>query len=85
MKVLLQNQPVVEDSYEAYLSFNRNKQIHALNETRQRFLQDYAADVENVVVGNKIEIAQNLKTMGLSLSDISKATGLSLDEINQLN
>jgi hypothetical protein len=81
MKVLLQNHPVVEDSYDAYLSFNRNKQIHALNEARQRFLQDYVADVENVTAGCKIEIARNLKTMGLSLSDISTATGLSFDEI----
>jgi hypothetical protein len=84
MKVLLQNHPVVEDSYDAYLSFNRNEQIRVLNEARQHFFQDYAADVENVRTESKIEIAQNLKTMGLSLSDISKATGLSCGEIDLL-
>ncbi|MDR2705854.1 MAG: hypothetical protein LBC02_08770 [Planctomycetaceae bacterium] len=85
MKVLLRNHPVVEDSYGAYLSFNQNKQIHALNEARQHFLQDYATDIENVIAGSKIEIARNLRTMGLSLSDISKATGLSFDEIEGKN
>ncbi|MDR0704615.1 MAG: hypothetical protein LBF88_06455 [Planctomycetaceae bacterium] len=84
MTVLLQNYPVVEDAYEAYLSFNRNQQIHALNEARQCFFHDYAIDIENVIAGSKIETARNLKTIGLSLSDISKATGLSLDEIEFL-
>lgn len=42
------------------------------------------ADARDLIKKGKVEVAQNLKLMGLSNSDIKKATGLSDEEIESL-
>lgn len=42
------------------------------------------ADAQDLIKKGKVEVAQNLKSMGLSNSDIKKATGLSDEEIESL-
>jgi len=42
------------------------------------------ADAQDLIRKGKIEVAQNLKSMGLSNSDIKKATGLSNEDIDNL-
>ncbi len=42
------------------------------------------ADAQDLIKKGKIEVAQNLKSMGLSNSDIKKATGLTDEEIGSL-
>jgi predicted transposase/invertase (TIGR01784 family) len=42
------------------------------------------ADAQDLIRKGKIEVAQNLRQMGLSLPDIKKATGLSDEEIENL-
>lgn len=42
------------------------------------------ADAQDLIKKGKVEVAQNLKSMGLSNSDIKKATGLSDAEIESL-
>ena len=42
------------------------------------------ADAQDLIKKGKIEVAQNLKSMGLSNSDIKKATGLTDEEIRSL-
>jgi len=42
------------------------------------------ADAQDLIRKGKIEVAQNLKLMGLSNSDIKKATGLSDEDIDNL-
>lgn len=42
------------------------------------------ADAQDLIKKGKIEVAQNLKTMGLSNLDIKQATGLSDEEIEKL-
>ena len=42
------------------------------------------ADAQDLIKKGKIEVAQNLKSMGLSNSDIKKATGLTDEEIESL-
>jgi predicted transposase/invertase (TIGR01784 family) len=40
--------------------------------------------IEKGALNEKIEIAKNLKSMGLPIQDISKATGLSEEEIENI-
>lgn len=47
-------------------------------------VQDERGEKEMVAKKAKLEVAQKLKTMGLSNKDIKEATGLSDDEINDL-
>lgn len=42
------------------------------------------ADAHDLIRIGKIEVAQNLKLMGLSNADIKKATGLSNEDIDSL-
>ena len=46
--------------------------------------QDERGEKEMIAKKAKLEVAKNLKTMGLSNTDIREATGLSDDEINRL-
>ena len=47
-------------------------------------LADYKAELKFAREEEKIEIAQNLKAMGLSVEQISQTTGLSFEEIEKL-
>ena len=88
MTALLQGQPVVGQAYEKYQQFNRDERLRALDEAHQRFLHDQATDMEEAHNKGKavrdIEIARNLKKMGLDVSQINQATGLSSIEIERL-
>ncbi len=46
--------------------------------------QDERGESEKAATDAKMEVAKNLKAMGLSNSDIKKATGLTEDAINAL-
>ena len=46
--------------------------------------QSYDEGLEKGAEQEKIAIAKNLYKMKMSLEDISKATGLSIDEINKI-
>ena len=55
---------------------------------KEGYKEGLAAAKEEIKAANKaegiVEIARNLKQMGLDVSQISKGTGLSIDEINKL-
>ena len=88
MTTLLQDQPIVQQAYGQYRQFNQDARMRALDEAHQLFLHDQATDREEAHekgrAKEKIEIARNLKNMGLSPSSIAQATGLSLSEIERL-
>jgi predicted transposase/invertase (TIGR01784 family) len=65
---------------------------HNLNDYRTYLATLETAEKKGSVKGRvegraerEMEIVRNLKTMGLSQSDIAKATGLSLDEIEKIS
>ena len=46
MSTLLKDQPLVQRAYEKFKQFNRDEKLRALDESRERFLHDYATDME---------------------------------------
>jgi predicted transposase/invertase (TIGR01784 family) len=89
MTVLLQGHPVVEHAYEEYKRFNNDVRMRELDEAHQRYLHDYATDMETAEAKGraegKIETARNSKRLGIDYETIAKATGLSVEEINRLD
>jgi len=84
MTALLQDHPIVQQAYGQYQQFNQDERLRALDEAHQRFLHDYATDVEEAQLKKSAEIARNLKNMGMSPPDIVRATGLLLSEVERL-
>jgi predicted transposase/invertase (TIGR01784 family) len=89
MTVLLQGHPVVEHAYEEYKRFNNDVRMRELDEAHQRYLHDYATDMETAkaegIAEGTTKTALNLKRIGVDYETIAKATGLSLEEINRLD
>lgn len=52
--------------------------------TRQEILPDYPWDETKIDDNKELEIAKNLLKMGMTKEDISKATGLSIEEIKNI-
>ena len=88
MSTLLQGQPMVGLASEKFYQFNQDERMRALDDAHQRFLHDLATDIEEAHLRGKgeekIEIARNLKKMGLDALQINQATGLSTIEIERL-
>ena len=85
----LQGQPMVGLASEKFYQFNQDERMRALDDAHQRFLHDLATDIEEAYEKGKsirdVEIARNLKKMGLDASQIKQATGLSFDTIERLS
>ena len=80
------NVTIVNDNpeFQKYMSEEEDKkkiQNSLLSEARENGINDGISKGENK---KSIEIAKNLLSMNMSLDDISKATGLSVEEINKL-
>jgi predicted transposase/invertase (TIGR01784 family) len=86
------NEPVFERAFETAELARMNANEQFLYDQQQMALWDNFAALETAKMDGKaegkterdIEIARNLITMGLATEAISKATGLSKDEIEQL-
>ena len=85
MSTMLQDSPPVLAAYEEYKRFSADPAMREIVRERERFLNDQYLDRVYARKGKAIEVASNLKNMGLSLSDIAKATGLSLSEVERLD
>ena len=81
MNNAIKGDKIMEEIYEEMKRFSKNEWVNDFF-NRDEFIKK-AAEEEGVETRN-IEIAKNLLNMNLSVEDISKATGLSLDEINAL-
>jgi len=84
MTALLHDHPVVQKAYGNYQQFNRDARMRALDEAHQRFLHDYATDVEEASERKVSNIARNMRRKGYPTEDIVEMTGLSLAEIERL-
>jgi predicted transposase/invertase (TIGR01784 family) len=59
MTTLLKDQPMVQRAYEKYKQFNQDETLRALDESRERFLHDYATDIEvSMVKGEAIGVVK---------------------------
>jgi predicted transposase/invertase (TIGR01784 family) len=93
MTTLLSDNPVTLYAYERYLQFNGDEQMRALDDAHQRYLHDYATDMgtkyqQGLIEGKieeKIEVARKMKNRGDSVADIAELTGLSIENIKQIN
>ena len=80
------NVTIVNDNpeFQKYMSEEEDKmkiQNSLLSEARENGIND---GISKGVSKEKVNIAKNLLSMNMSLDDISKATGLSVEEINKL-
>jgi len=88
MRAMLQDAPEVLAAYEEYRRFSADPGMREKVKARQRFLDEQAIIMNDMreegEAKKAIEVAQNLKSMGMSLPDIVRATGLPLSEVERL-
>ncbi len=60
------------------------ERLRELSEAREKRLKDEASRLGSAIRNAKREDAVNLKSLGVSFDIISKATGLSMEEIEKL-
>ena len=80
------NVTIVNDNpeFQKYMSEEEDKkkiQNSLLSEARENGIND---GISKGVSKEKVNIAKNLLSMNMSFEDISKATGLTVEEINKL-
>ncbi len=88
MEFLLKQDPVMEKAHNVYTTFTEDRRLRELSEARQKRLKDEASRLDSArqegLEQGKLETARQFKIMGVSVDIISKATGLSLEEIEKL-
>jgi predicted transposase/invertase (TIGR01784 family) len=100
MSTILQDVPEVRAAYDEYKRFAADPVMQEKIKARERYWTDRNLDraeareegrtegrTEGLTEGEAkkaLDVARNLKGMGLALPDIAKATGLSLSEIERL-
>ena len=85
MTTVLQDHPPVTEAYRKYQQFNQDERLRALDEAHQRYLHDWATDMEEARFEEKNDIARNMKSEGFGADVISRMTGLSLAEIERID
>ena len=81
MKEAIKDDEIMEEIYDEMKSFSKNEWAFEFF-NREEFIK--AAAAYDAREDNNIEIARNLISLGISVEDISKATNLSLELINNL-
>ena len=88
MSAMLQDAPEVLGAYKQYKDFSADPAIRERVRVRQRFLDEqqiWLGDAHAEGVAKKArETAKNLDEMGLSPSDIARATGLPVSEVESI-
>jgi predicted transposase/invertase (TIGR01784 family) len=88
MSAVLQDVPEVGAAYDEYKRFTADPVMREKVKARQRFLDEQQIIQEDVRaegrVEGKIETARNLLQLGVAVTTIAEATGLTLSEIEQL-
>ena len=88
MSAILQDAPEVQAAYTEYKRFAADPKMRDKIKARERYWTDRNLDraeaKEEGETQKAIEVARNLKSMGMSLKDIVWATGLPLSEIKRL-
>ena len=84
MSVMLQDAPEVQAAYEAYKRFSADPIMREQIRARERFEIDRRLDRAGAKAEKAVEVAQNLKRLGVPTATIAEGTGLSLSEIERL-
>ena len=91
-KVMNEKNKSVEKAKKILEEISSDERERYLAELRQKYIMDqkavadagYDKGVEQGIKKEKLEIAKKLKEMNMSLSDIEKSTGLTVEEIESL-
>ncbi|MET3937622.1 putative transposase/invertase (TIGR01784 family) [Paenibacillus sp. PvP094] len=86
------NEPTLKKAMDTLEFLSQDREARRLYEERQKYLHDEASMIEwatekGLVEGEKrkaIEIAKNMLSLGIEVSVISKASGLSESEVEAL-
>jgi predicted transposase/invertase (TIGR01784 family) len=82
------NVPEINDAMETLKYISADPETRALADLRQKTINDHNSEItvarEEGKAEGKMETALNLLSMGLTVEQISKATGLTVDEIKAL-
>ncbi len=89
MEILLKDDPILTQAYNAYERFNADDELVTLYEAREKRLHDeatrlYVAKQEGLEQGRE-QVAQKLKALGLAVDLIEQATGLTREQIEGLS
>ncbi len=92
MKTVLENYKPIEKAHKKFDAFTADDHLIDLYQARERQLYQYQTDLQfehekgknEGKIEGKVETAQNLKTMGIPIDQIFKATGLSIEGIEKL-
>jgi predicted transposase/invertase (TIGR01784 family) len=89
MLQLVEHDTLIRQAYQEFQHFTSDDEMREKVRLRQRFLEDYQIGMDAAKDEGKserdIEIARNLKKMGLNMSQIVEATGLSPGKIERLD
>ena len=84
LEELAQSNEEVAEVVEVYKELSVDEKELEAYWDRQKAEMDYYAGMASAEKKGRVEIARNLRSMGLDTADITKATGLSEEEIKQL-
>ena len=92
MSAILQDVPEVLSAYDEYKRFSSSPEMREKVKARERFLIDQHLDrAEALAEGEakgeakrNVEVARNLKRLGIPTTTIAEATGLSVSEVERL-
>ena len=85
MSTMLQDSPPVLAAYEEFKQFSSDREMRERVRARERFLNDQRLKVAGARREEKFENARNLKRLGVPLTTIAEALGLSVSEIERLD
>ena len=87
MKVLVEKNPIMKEIYDKYNKFVKNDDLtEGYTEWEENYFRMLTLSEERLQgrEEEKYSIAKTLKQMNMDDASISKATGLSIEEINKL-
>jgi predicted transposase/invertase (TIGR01784 family) len=85
MSTMLQDCPPVLAAYEEFKQFLSDPEMRDRVRARERFLNDQRLKIAGARKEERVEVAHNLKRLGIPVATIAEATGLSPSEIERLD
>ena len=79
-----QTNPAIKEACDMVIRLSRDESERAIAEARDKYRMDFDAFLSNARYEEKLKITRNLLREKVPLETVSKATGLSLEEVNRL-
>lgn len=83
-EMLAKQNPVIKKAYDEVLRLSEDEETQMLYEAREKALKDFNSATKSAIKKREKEIAKNLHEIGLTNEQISKATKLSIEEIEKI-